>query len=84
MISYAMKSRKTLQSGLHVIIWKEKNWFVARCLEVEIASQGKTKKEALKNIEEAIELYFEDEKLPLPERLPMLELHDLPLKSHYA
>jgi predicted RNase H-like HicB family nuclease len=31
-------------------------------LEVELASQGKRKKEALKNLKEALELYFEDEK----------------------
>ena len=76
--------KKILKSGLHVLVWKEEGWFVAKCVEVEIASQGKTKKEALKNIEEALELYFEDEKLQLPESLPMLELHSLLLKSTYA
>lgn len=46
---------------LHAITWKEEKWFVAKALEVEVASQGNTKKEALKNLEEALELYFEDE-----------------------
>ncbi len=40
------------------------DWQVARCLEVEVASQGHTVEEALKNLREAIELYFEDEALP--------------------
>lgn len=46
---------------LHSIVWKEDKWFVAKALEVEIASQGKTEAEALKNLKEALELYFEDQ-----------------------
>lgn len=42
----------------------ENPWYVARCLEVEVASQGKTADEALENLKEAFELYFEDEELP--------------------
>lgn len=44
------------------------DWFVARCVEVEVASQGRTIEEALANLREALELYFEDE--PAPEPLP--------------
>lgn len=50
-------SKKTLSSGLHVLLWKEDKWYVGKCVEVEVASQGKTKKEALKNIEEALSLF---------------------------
>ena len=32
----------------------------AKCLENSIASQGKTIEEALSNLREALELYFED------------------------
>jgi len=39
-------------------------WYVARCLDVEVASQGETSEEALANLKEALELYFEDEVLP--------------------
>lgn len=39
-------------------------WQVARCLEVEVASQGATVEEALTNLREALELYFEDEVFP--------------------
>lgn len=35
-------------------------WYVARCLEVEVASQGRTVEDALANLKEALELYFED------------------------
>lgn len=37
----------------------EGRWFVAHCLEVDIASQGETEEEALANLQEALELHFE-------------------------
>ena len=40
-------------------IWREGEWFVAQCLEVDIASQGTTEDEALANLREALELHFE-------------------------
>ena len=40
-------------------VWKEGDWYVAQCLEVDIASQGETEQEALDNLREAIELHFE-------------------------
>ena len=43
------------------MVWKEDKWFVAKALEVEIASQGKGEEEALSNLKEALELYFEDQ-----------------------
>jgi predicted RNase H-like HicB family nuclease len=44
-----------------IIIKKEDKWFVATCLENNIASQGKTIDEATENLKEAITLYYEDE-----------------------
>lgn len=41
-------------------IIKEDDWYVAQCLEVEIASQGKTREEAINNLREALELHFEE------------------------
>jgi predicted RNase H-like HicB family nuclease len=41
------------------------NWFVARCLENSVASQGKTMDEAIDNLREALTLYYEDETLPV-------------------
>ena len=40
-------------------IWREDNWFIAQCLEVDIASQGESEESALDNLAEALELYFE-------------------------
>ena len=39
-------------------VWQEGNWFVAQCLEVDVASQGETEEEALANLKEALELHF--------------------------
>lgn len=39
-------------------IWQEDKWFVAQCVEVDVASQGKTEDEALENLRDALELHF--------------------------
>ncbi|MCS7300970.1 MAG: type II toxin-antitoxin system HicB family antitoxin [Fimbriimonadales bacterium] len=59
-------------------VWQEGDLYVAQCLEVDVASQGATEQEALNNLREALELYFEP---PLPTRRSRLvsievEVHD--------
>ncbi len=39
-------------------VWQEGEWFVAQCLEVDVASQGATEQDALENLREALELHF--------------------------
>lgn len=48
-------------ANLHfsVVITEEEDWYVARCPELNVTSQGKTIEEAKKNLKEAIELYIE-------------------------
>ena len=41
-------------------VWRDGEWFVARARGVEVASQGRTRTEALANLREALELHFED------------------------
>ena len=41
-------------------VWREGDWFVSQCLEVDVASQGETEGEALASLKEALELYFEE------------------------
>ena len=45
------------------VVWKEGGWYIAQCREFEVASQGKTKEEALDNLSEAIEVRLSH---PLP------------------
>lgn len=44
---------------LQTIVWKEGKHWVAQCLNVDVSSFGSTQKNALENIKEALELYFE-------------------------
>ena len=53
----------------NVVIQKEEEWYVAKCLDNSVASQGKTIEEALNNLKEAIELYYEDEEPVIPKQL---------------
>ncbi len=54
--------RKIRKINLKSVIWKEGKYYVVQCLNVDVSSFGKTKKEALANLDEALELYFEDVK----------------------
>jgi len=63
-----MKKVKDVYKKFSALVWKEKDLYVAKCVEPKVASQGKTKLEALKNLKEALELYFEDE--PTMVKLP--------------
>ncbi|MGB5620678.1 MAG: type II toxin-antitoxin system HicB family antitoxin [Desulfobacterales bacterium] len=44
---------------LIAIIEREDDGFVALCPEIDVASQGRTVGEARKNLQEALELFFE-------------------------
>jgi predicted RNase H-like HicB family nuclease len=45
---------------LTAAVTREGPLYVARCLEVEVASQGRSFDEAMANLKEALELFFED------------------------
>jgi predicted RNase H-like HicB family nuclease len=47
-----------------ILIEKEDKFYIAKCIELKIVSQGKSYGEALDNIKEAIELYLEDQPKP--------------------
>ena len=52
------------KSNLHSVTWKEGTYYVAQCLDVDVSSFGKKKKEAERMLQEALQLYFEDAPLP--------------------
>ena len=49
-----MAEPQVLTAAVH----REEDWYVAQCLEVDVASQGRTIDEALANLAEAVELYL--------------------------
>lgn len=55
-----MESELTMTYKVTVIVQKDDDWYVAKCLENSVASQGKTVEEAIDNLKEALELYYED------------------------
>lgn len=47
-----------MKKNFNAVVWQEDKWFVAQCLEVDVASQGRTEKEALENLRDALTLHF--------------------------
>lgn len=60
---------------LSATVWQEGDWFVAQCLEVDVASQGESEEEALANLREALELYFSPPISTAPPRVRAIEVN---------
>ena len=43
------------------VLYREDEFIVAQCLNVDVSSFGATREEAVANLKEAVELYFEGE-----------------------
>lgn len=50
-----------MKLDLTAAIWPEGKWYVSQCVEIDVASQGRTEDEALRNLQEAIVLYLQDD-----------------------
>ena len=50
-----------MRVDLTAVVWQEGKWFVAQCAELGVASQGRDEGEALRNLEEAVLLYLQDD-----------------------
>jgi len=66
--------------NLKNVIWKEGKFYVAQCLNVDVSSFGKTKRDALSSLDEALELYFEGVKSPHLQKIERPEVVDLSLE----
>lgn len=64
------------------IVWKEGNFYVAQCLNVEVSSFGDTKEDALKNLQEALDLYFED--MPVEDALTIENVEIVSTEMEHA
>jgi len=64
------------------IVWKEGKHYVAWNLNTGVSSFGDTKKEAMKSLEEALCLYFED--MPISKITKVERLDMVPLNFTYA
>ena len=43
-----------------VQVWQKESWYIAKCLELDFVSQGRTKEEAKSNLMEVIDIQFEE------------------------
>jgi predicted RNase H-like HicB family nuclease len=59
-------------------LWQEGDWFIAQCLEIDIASQGETPELALANLQEAIALHLET---PLATLLPQVRTIEIEMAA---
>ena len=53
----------------NIVIQKEEKWYVAKCIDNKIASQGHSIEEALENLREALELYAQSEETEIPKQM---------------
>lgn len=67
---------------LKSVVWKEGNYYISQCLEVDVSSFGKTKKEALAMLQDALQLYFED--IPVPKKTEVKSPFITSVKLQYA
>lgn len=49
--------------NIKYIVYKEGKYFVSQCLNAEVSSFGESIDEAVCNLKEALELYYEDESM---------------------
>lgn len=54
--------------------WKEGDWTIAQCVEIDVASHGHGEREALENLQEALELYFEPPTATIVPKLASIEV----------
>lgn len=45
---------------VEAVVYREGQYVVAQCLNVDVSSFGESEEDALSNLTEALELYFED------------------------
>jgi predicted RNase H-like HicB family nuclease len=47
-----------MKQSFSASIWQEGQWYIAQCMQVDVASQGTTEEEALENLHDALQLHF--------------------------
>lgn len=66
---------------IYSYITKEENWFVATAMPTGVVSQGKTIEEAKANLQEALELFYEDRPLEKKQEQPYIAPLEINVKT---
>jgi Uncharacterized conserved protein len=53
------RSQRTKRLRYTAVVTREGEWYIARCVELSVTTQGRTLDEARANLQEAVELYLE-------------------------
>ncbi|MEV6711962.1 type II toxin-antitoxin system HicB family antitoxin [Lentzea alba] len=69
-----MSEQRTLTAAVH----QEEDWYIAQCLEIDVASQGQSIEEALSNLREAVELYLSEVPEPPVTSTPLVTSFQVP------
>jgi len=72
-----------MESKFNIVYTREEDWIVARCIEIDVVSQGKSMKSAERNIKEAIKLYldsFGEPRRPMMKTKPVIK--EITLTNH--
>jgi len=66
---------------LKSVVYKEGDYYISQCLDIDISSFGKTKKEAIEMLKDALKLYFEDHPIPKkPQRIKNASIASIELQ----
>ena len=76
-VSRGEKRDANMKKHFSARLWRDGDWFVAQCLDVDVASQGKSEDEALANLEQARALHFEPPRASVVTKKGVLD--DLPI-----
>ncbi len=77
--SSGKKSRE--QFDLQSVVYREGEHYVAQCLNIDVSSFGDSEAEALANLQEALELYFEDAPVSDANPIEAAEVRTLTLRG---
>ena len=56
------------------VVSQEEEWYMAQCLEIDVASQGDSEETALANLQEALALHFDEPRATLLPSVQILEV----------
>ncbi|NQW24281.1 MAG: type II toxin-antitoxin system HicB family antitoxin [SAR202 cluster bacterium] len=63
-----------MKHQLTAVVSQEGGWYIAQCLEVDVASQGETQETALSNLKEAVELHFDNPRATVVPSVEKIEI----------
>ena len=73
---------KEMKRKFAVRIWRESELHIAQALDVDVASQGESREEALANLREALELHFEPPVATSGERPDAIEVVEVEIAAY--